>query len=189
MRRIMHLIRNIFLLTFFLPAVAFADDKFIAKAAVVDVESILEHSLAIAEIKKSINIISDRIQGELSAKESDLKIIEAELIQKQGTLSEEEFNSMVAAFNKKVSATQHEMQYRKSALEQAHSAALAEVYQNTTVVISELSKKYGFNIVFPSAQVLFIENDLNITLEVITLLNERLKTVEVKYNVEAGNQQ
>jgi Skp family chaperone for outer membrane proteins len=172
----------------FLPAVAFADDKFIAKASVVDVESILEHSIAIAQIKKSINIISDRIQEELSVKESDLKIIEADLIQKRGILSEEEFNNMVADFNKKVSATQQEMQYKKSALEQAHSAALAEVYQNTTVVISELSKKYGFNIVLPSAQVLFVENDLNITLEVITSLNERLKTVEVKYNVEGYQQ-
>jgi len=184
----MHLIRSIFLLIMFFPAAAFADDKFITKAAVVDVESILEHSIAIAQIKKSITIISDRIQEELSVKESDLKIIEADLIQKRGVSSEEEFNNMVADFNRKVSATQQEMQYKKSALEQAHSAALAEVYQNTTEVISELSKKYGLNIVLPSAQVLFVENDLNITLEVITSLNERLKTVEVKYNAESYQQ-
>ena len=79
----MELIRSIFLLIIFLPAIAFADDKFIAKAAVVDIESILEHSTAIAHIKKSINIISDNIQEELSTKESDLKVIESELIHKR----------------------------------------------------------------------------------------------------------
>ena len=179
----MDLIRSIFLLMIFFPAIAFADDKFIAKAAVVDIESILEHSTAIAHIKKSINIISDNIQEELSTKESELKVIESELIHKRGVLSEEEFNSMVAAFNKKVSDTQQEMQYKKSALEQAHSAALAEVYKNTTIIIGKISKKYGFNIVLPSAQVLFVENNLNITLDVITSLNKRLKTVEVKYDV------
>jgi outer membrane protein len=184
----MDLIRSIFLLIIFSPAIAFADDKFIAKAAVVDIESILEHSTAIAHIKKSINIISDNIQEELSTKESELKVTESELIHKRGVLSEEEFNSMVVAFNKKVSDTQQEMQYKKSALEQAHSTALAEVYKNTTIIIGKISKKYGFNIVLPSTQVLFVENDLNITLDVISSLNERLKTVEVKYDVEGYKQ-
>jgi len=178
----MQLVRNICLLILFFPAVVFADNKFVAKTAVVDVESILEHSTAIAHIKKSINIISDHIQGELSVKENDLKIIEADLIKQRGILSEKEFNNKVAEFNKKVSVTQQEMQHKKSVLEQTHAEALAEVHKNTIIVISDLSKKYGFNIVFPSTQVLFVENDLNITLEVIKNLNERLKSVEVKYS-------
>ncbi len=178
----MHLIRNIFFVIIFLPVAVFASDKFVAKAAVVDVESIFEHSTAIAHIKKSINVISDQIQGELSVKESELKKVEADLIGQRGVLSEEEFEKQVSEFNKKVSATQQEMQQKKIELEQAHATAIAEVHKNTIAVISELSKKYGFNIVFPSAQVLFVANDLNITLEVISNLNERLKIVEVDYN-------
>lgn len=178
----MHLIRNIFLVIIFLPVTVFASSKFVAKAAVVDVESIFEHSIAIAHIKKSINIISDQIQGELSVKEGELKKIEAELIKQRGLLSEEEFENQVSEFNKKVSATQQEVQQKKIALEQAHAAAIAEVHKNTIAVIGELSKKYEFNIVFPSTQVLFVANDLNITLEVISNLNERLKTVEVNYD-------
>lgn len=172
-----------------LPVISFADEenakdldsKFDARAAVVDVESILEHSKAILHIKKSINIISEQIQSELSSKEVKLKEAESELIQKRGVLPKEKFETLVAAFNKRVSATQQEMQYKKSALEQAHAEAIAEVHKNTIDVISDLSKKYGFNIVLPSSQVLFVNNSLNITHEVISNLNERLQIVEVNY--------
>ena len=158
-------------------------DRFQARIAVVDVESILENSYAIAHIKKSIANISKQIQKEFSEKELSLKSIETDLIQQRGVLSKEQFDVKVTEFNKQVSVAQQEMQKKKNALEQAHTKAISEVHNNTLAVISVLSKKRGFNVVLPSAQVFFVENDLNITLEVITCLNERLKTVEIKYNL------
>ena len=179
----MNLVRNLFFILVVLPISVLASEekKFEAKVAVVDVESILEHSLAIQHIKKSIKLISDQIQSEMSDKEVKLKEVEAELIKERGVLDSEEFEKKVSVFNKKVSEIQQEMQRKRNALEQAHAAAISEVHNNTISVISDLSKKYKFNIVFPSTQVLYVENDLNITLEVISNLNERLKKVEVKY--------
>lgn len=183
----MQYIRNIIWLVMLLPSTSFAEDKFLGKIAVVDVESIFEHSIAIADIKKSINIISNHIQEELSTKEAELKVIEADLIKKQKILGETKFADQVVGFNQKVSATQQEMQHRKSALEQAHASALAEVHKHTIEIISELSKKNNFNIVFPSTQAMYIDNNLNITSEVISILNERLKLVEIKYDYKEKN--
>ncbi|MDA9163386.1 OmpH family outer membrane protein [Rickettsiaceae bacterium] len=160
-------------------------NKFQAYIAVVDVESILENSQAITHIKKSIAEINKQIQKEFSEKELSLKSIETDLIQQRGVLSKEEYDAKVSEFNKQVSSAQQEMQKKKSALEQAHTTAISEVHNNTLAVISELSKKHNFNVVLPSAQVFFVENNLNITLEVITALNKRLKTVEVNYNPDS----
>lgn len=165
----------------------FSSNEFDAKVAVVDVESILEHSKAIMHIKKSMNVISEQIQDELSAKEIKLKQAEAELIEKRGILPKEEFDKLVADFNKKVSLTQQEMQNKKSALERAHGNAIAQVHEKTISVISDLSKKYGFNIVFPSSQVLYVNNSLNITHEVISNLNELLQEVKVNYDPVVDN--
>ena len=164
-----------------------SSNEFDAKVAVVDVESILEHSKAIMHIKKSMNVISEQIQDELSAKEIKLKQAEAELIEKRGILPKEEFDKLVADFNKKVSLTQQEMQNKKSALERAHGNAIAQVHEKTISVISDLSKKYGFNIVFPSSQVLYVNNSLNITHEVISNLNELLQEVKVNYDPVVDN--
>jgi Skp family chaperone for outer membrane proteins len=176
------------------PVGALSDDhnkddhnKFVAKAAVVDIESILGNSIAIKNIKKSINDISEKIQSDLLQKEIDLKRAENDLIKQRGVLTETEFNKKITEFNKVVNKTQQEMHKRKSALEHAHSEALAEVHEKTIAVIKELSKKYDFNIVFPSSQILFVKNDMNITLEVITKLNERLEKVDVETKLDKAS--
>ncbi len=184
---IMQIIRNVTLFLIFAPIVVFANNKFDAKIAVVDVESILEHSVAMKEIKKSISIISENIQNELSKKEKALKLIETDLVKQRSSLKEKEFNQKVNEFNHKVSITQKEMQDKKSNLEIAYSLAMQEVHKVTISIISELSKKNNFNIVLPSAQVLFVKNSLNITPEVITGLNKKLKNVKIKYDSNIVN--
>ena len=157
------------------------ESKFMAKLAVVDVESVYEHSLAIKHIKKSINEISAQIQRELTAREIELKSIESSLVNERDKLTEEQYNKRGSDFNNKVSQAQKEMQSKKAALETAHSEAIEKVNKAIIDVIADLSKKHGYNIVLPSSQIMFVENNKNITLEVITNLNERLSIVEVKY--------
>lgn len=191
----MNFIRNVFLLFIIAPFAAIAQDTishdstaeqekptdFQARIAVVDIESIFEHSLAIDSIKRSIDNISKYIQDELSVKEAELKKIESDLVNQREKLNPEEFKKQLFNFNQMVSSTQQEMQKKKIALEQAHASSLAEVQKNVSVIIRELSKKHNFNIVFPSAQALYIDNNLNITSEVVSILNERLKSVEINY--------
>ncbi len=156
-----------------------------SRFAVVDVESILENSVAIKGIKKDISKISMQIQSEFSTKEMELKKIESELIKKRGVIEEEDFNSKIADFNKKVSQIQREMQTKKSALEQAHSKAISEVHRHVLAIIAELSQKYYFDVVMPSNQVLFVRKDLNVTYEVIDILNSRLQKVNVNYKINS----
>ena len=177
----MNLIRNILWIIVLLPSISLANDKFITKIAIVDVESIFEHSVAINGMKKSISSISSNIQEELSAKETELKIIESDLVKEREILGETEFTKKVEEFNKKVSSAQQEMQHKKSALEQSHASALAEVHQNVIQIIAELSKKYSFNIALPSTQILYMDDSLNITPDVIDILNQRLSEVKINY--------
>jgi len=155
--------------------------NFEVRIAVVDVQSILENSIAITGVRKAIDVISQDIQKYLSIKELEFKTIEEELVKKRGILSEESFEREFNSFNKKVSDAQKEMQTRKAKLEQAHAGAISKVHEVTMEIINELARKYNFNIALPSSQVLFATSDLNITSEVISLLNNRLKNVKVNY--------
>ena len=155
--------------------------NFNVQIAVVDVQSILESSIAISGVRKSIDVISQDIQKYLALRELEFKKIEDELIKKRGILSEQAFEKEIGNFNKKVSDAQKEMQAKKAKLEQAHAGAITKVHEVTMEIINELAHKYDFNIALPSSQVLFATTDLNITSEVITLLNARLKSVKVNY--------
>ncbi|RYE05888.1 MAG: OmpH family outer membrane protein [Rickettsiaceae bacterium] len=155
--------------------------NFQVEVAVVDVQLILEHSNAIQDIKKSISQITNDIQEYVTSKQTEFKKIEAELVKKQTTVGALMFQTEVDSFNNKVNKTQKLIQEKKSRLEQAHSKAVAKVNEVTIEIIKELARKYKFNIALPSSQVLFADVELNITSEVITLLNNKLTTVKIEY--------
>jgi len=171
----------VFLTSLIFFGIASAQDRYIAKIAVVDIESVLENSLAITSIKKSVNLLSQNIQDDISKQEKELKSHEQKLLELQKTMSQEKFDSLVVKFNKDVSSTKKNIQLRKIALEQAHSQSIQVVHQKIISIISELAKDYNLNIVLPSSQVLYITSELNITLEVISKLNDSLKEVPVNY--------
>jgi Skp family chaperone for outer membrane proteins len=155
--------------------------KFAGKIAVVDVQSILEHSVAVGEIRKSIDSISSKLQQEITNKELALKKLEEELIKKRSEIKEEAFEKLVSEFNQKVSTAQKEVQQKKARLEQAHSEAIRKVHDVTVTIIGDLAKRDHFDVALPSSQVLFVAGSLNITHEVLELLNSKLKVVKVNY--------
>ena len=154
---------------------------FETKIAVIDVEYILEKSDVMQSIRVQINDISNQIQDEMSHKERALKNTEAQLVEKRGTIPEEAFEKMIVDFNKNVSEAQKLTQQKKSALERAHSDALSIMHQHIINIISSLAKKSNFNLVLPTSTVIYADNDLNITLEVLTELNNTLRHLEIDY--------
>ena len=151
------------------------------KIAVVDIQNVLDHSVAVIELRKSIDSLSEKLHGEMSSKESSLKQLEADIVKKRGVLKEEDFDKEVNAFYKKVSETQHEMQEKKAKLEKAHAEAIGTVHENTLKIIAELAKEKGFNLALPISQILYTDNHLTITDEVIARLNKKVKSIKLNY--------
>lgn len=160
---------------------SYASEKISTNIAIVDVQLILEQSLAVQNIRESIRVIGENLQKEMSAREEDLKKTEQSIIQKRSSLKEEAFDKEVQAFNTKVSEAQRIMQEKKGKLEQAHAEAMTKVNEITIHIIKTMSKEKHFNVVIPSSHVLYATEDLNITEEVIKRLNQELKTVQVNY--------
>jgi Skp family chaperone for outer membrane proteins len=172
----------LFFLFFFSCSVnASASGGFDAKIAIVDIQYILENSLAIQSIRKDIERIGKDIEKDMLKKEAELKKQEEILIKKRDSLTEENFNIEVNSFNAKVSQAQQEIQNKKVRLEQAHSKAVSKVYETTIEIITDLSRKKNFNLVMPTTQILYAKDNFNITSEVISQLNAKLKLVTVNY--------
>lgn len=151
------------------------------KIAVVDVQTILDLSTAVTGIRISIEKLSQDLQKDFSNRELELKDIESKLIEKQETLSKENFEKEVLVFNKKVTEVQKIVQEKKIRLEQAHSKAISKVNGVAMKIIKDLAQKRHFSVVFPSTQVLYADEALNITEEVLIKLNNTIPSVEVKF--------
>ncbi len=151
------------------------------KIAVVDVQTILDLSTAVTGIRASIEKLSQDLQKEFSNRELELKLIESKLIEKQESISKEVFAKEVLVFNKKVTEEQKIVQEKKIRLEQAHSKAISRVNGVAMKIIKDLAQKRHFSVVFPSTQVLYADEALNITEEVLIKLNNTIPSVEVKF--------
>lgn len=151
------------------------------KIAVVDIQNVLDNSVAVVDLRKSMDTLSEKLHGEMSAKEASLKTLEAEIVKKRGILKGEEFDKEVNDFYKKVSDTQHEMQQKKAKLEQSHAEAIQVVHQNTLDIIAELAKEKKFNVAIPISQILYTDDNLTITQEVIARLNKKIQTIRLNY--------
>jgi len=176
---ILKLIIFLFLGVFALPCLAQANNNI--KIAVVDVQEVLDNSVAVVSLRKSIDDISEKLHDEMAAKETNLKTLEAEIAKKKSSLKPELFKKEVNAFYKKVSETQHDMQHKKAKLEQAHAEAISKIHENTLRIVADLAKEKGFNIAVPISQILYTDANLTITKEVIEELNKKVKSVELNY--------
>ncbi|WP_250310722.1 OmpH/Skp family outer membrane protein [Rickettsia endosymbiont of Oedothorax gibbosus] len=156
-------------------------NRFDAKIAIVDVQSVLEHSAAIQSIRKAVEQIGKQIRQDLSKKDIELKKIDNLLMEKRNSVSESAFEQEVNAFNKKVNIAQKEIQDRKARLEQSHAEGIGKVQETIIKIINDLAEKHNLDLVIPNTQILFAKNTLNITQEVIAELNNQLKHVIIKY--------
>ena len=152
-----------------------------ANVAVVDVQLVLEKSIAVRGIKQAAEKISNDLQKEMSAKEIEFKKIEEGLIKKKGVITGQEFDKEVAIFNKEGAKAQSIMREKKIKLEKVYASAMDKVNDELFNIIEELSYEYDFNLATPSTHVLFSADSLNITDQVIDRLNKKLTKVNLQY--------
>ena len=164
-----------------LSAPTFAADFPTAKIAIVDLQSVLDNSVAVKHLRQSIDDVSEKFSKELSSKELEFKQTEAELVKKRGVLKQEVFDLEVEGFYKKLSAFQHETQKKKEKLERAHAEAIDTVHAQTIAIVQEIAKTKGFTIAIPSSHTLYYQDSINITAEVTHKLNQKVMNVQLKY--------
>jgi Skp family chaperone for outer membrane proteins len=149
--------------------------------AIVDLQYILENSLAIKDLRAQIETITKDLHDKMTQKELDLKKDEENLIRLKGKILPNESEKEASNFNKKVTEAQKYAQQQKLKLEKAHSEGILQVHSGTIKVIKEICEAKGFVLVLPSSQILYANDSLNITQEVLDTLNKQIKTIKVQF--------
>lgn len=149
------------------------------RIAIVDFQLIQKNSTAMVDIQKQIEDRRLLYQEQISSQERDLRANDQELIRQRSVLSAEAFALKRREFEAKVAQVQREVQDRKRELDQAFEYGTNQVQLVINDIVAELSKQKNFNVVLSRQQIVFAENSLNISEEIIQILNERLPLVEV----------
>ncbi len=150
-----------------------------AVVAVVDMQKIMQESLAAKSVKDQLAAQRQTYQKEVTADEQKLRENEKSLQEQRAKLSAEDFAKKRTDFETQVRAVQEKVQQRAQALDVAFNQAFATIKQSLGKIVAQEASNRGANVVLDRGQTVVIEASFDITAPVLAQLNKDLPKVAV----------
>ncbi|MDP9195576.1 MAG: OmpH family outer membrane protein [Pseudomonadota bacterium] len=149
---------------------------------VVDVQAVLQKSAVAKSIRAQIDEKLKSYQADVSAREAELKKAEQELMKQRSILKPEDANKQRADLQKKFMAVQKEVNSKKTSLDAGFSKAMTTVMENLRKVVSGIAGERGINLVLTRQQVVYADDAMDLTDEVLKRLNSQLSSIKVDFS-------
>lgn len=156
---------------------AFADTNI----GIVNVAKIMQDSKAATSVRNQLQAKQKSFQSELDAKEKELLAEDQGLVKQKDKVEKAAFDAKVKAFREKAAGAQKQVQEKKAQLDKAFAASLEDIQKNVLDIVKQLASEKKLNLVVSSSAVLYGDQTLDITDEVLKRLDAKLPNVAVKF--------
>lgn len=146
---------------------------------VVDVKRVLDESRASVNVQKRIESRRSAFQSEIAEKEKSIRSEEEQLLQMRGKTEDADYAARENQLRQKFRDVERYVQERRQLLEQATTASMGRVRAALLGIVTDIAKKRGAHTVLVKQQVIWSEETLDITSEVLARLNAELPDVAV----------
>lgn len=162
------------------PSAAWAQKQLEAPIVVIiDVERILRESLSAQSVRTQIEERRSTLRDEFTKLEDELRASEQELARQRTVLSEEAFAEKRKAYEGRVTEAQRKFDTSRRQLDQSFQKALKEIQVAMFQVAEGLGTELNADLVLARSQVIFFNEDLDITDRVLERLNKQLPAVKL----------
>ena len=167
----------LFLFIFFFSIINYAKAETIV--AFIDMQYIMENSLAGKSLKKQLEDIHKKNLTDFKNKEDSLKKREKEAIDKKNVLSEEEFQKEITQLRTDVKNYNAERNDRINSLTKKRLESMEKIVKNLSPIIADFSKENNISIVMDKKNIIVGKTELNITKKILTLLDNKIKKIKI----------
>jgi Skp family chaperone for outer membrane proteins len=149
--------------------------------AVVDVQALLQQSLAAQSIQRQLESERERFQTQIQQQQEQLKATEQQLATQRTAMTPDAFDARRKDFERQVQEFQGKLDGRKQALDKAFSESMNQLRDNMLSVVQQVAAERGVTLVLPTQAILYLaDKSLDITETVLQRLNTKLPQVAVK---------
>jgi Skp family chaperone for outer membrane proteins len=167
-------------LEFVVPGSASAQDPAGAPVIVViDVQRILRESLSAQSLDTQLEARQVTLRDQFAKLEEELRAAEQELSRQRTVLEKGAFNEKRQAYEKRIGEAQRMFTTSRRQLQQAAQKARKEIEIAILQVAESLGAELNADLVFGRHQVIFFNQDLDITSHVLERLNKQLPAVKL----------
>jgi Skp family chaperone for outer membrane proteins len=145
---------------------------------VVDVDEIMQDASAAKAVRAQAAKFRQDFQSQGTAEEAGLRLQQQAIEQERKTLSPQELADKARAFDASVAEYQKRELARRRAFEKSFNAAMSKVQQAMFEATRQAAMSHGANVILPRGQVLLFDDKMNMTKEIIALMDKALPTAD-----------
>jgi outer membrane protein len=147
---------------------------------VVDVQRILDESLAAKSVQKQLEGQRSKFQTQIEKEENGLRQAEQELTKARDQLTPDVYTDREQQLRQRFLTVERHVQARRKVLDQAFGDSMKAVRNNLQAIVDTVAHERGANLVLIKQQILWTDKALDMTDEVLGRLNAKLPSVTVQ---------
>ena len=152
----------------------------IRRVGTIDISAVLRASEATEKVRRLLDGKRAEFKEEFAQKEAELVLKEQELQSKRDIMSQDAYRNEVQIFQNDVAEIQRQIQFRRQSLDNAFQQAQDKIRQLALKIVTEIANERRLDFVLNKDNVLVFRNKLDITQNVLEVLNERTKNARLE---------
>lgn len=141
---------------------------------VVDVQQILEQSLAVQAVQDQLTAARQAFQAEMRGREAALQERDRVLAGQRASMAEADFQAERDRLARDLAILQEDIRVWFRAHDQAQNLALRQAQQALLRIVSDLARQRGAAVVIPKSSIVLVQPNLDISEEALARLNHEL---------------
>ena len=146
----------------------------------LDVVFLLNESIAGKDVNQKLLKLNSKNIEEFKKIESKIKNDDNDLLKKKNIIKEDQYKKEVALLRKEYKSFQELMNKKNSDLNILKDNSTKVILKNINDILAEYSIENSISMIIEKKNIIIGKSDLNVTNEILDLLNKKITTVELK---------
>ena len=151
-----------------------------SKIVFIDMEKLLNNSIVGKSVNKKISSIIEKNKLEKEKLENDIKVDDEKINSQKNILNDDEIKKMINDLNLKIKNYQKIIKQHKKSVQKIKVDSSAIILENLKPILSDYSDRNSISMVLQKKDVIIGKNQLNITDDIIKILDKKLKKIDIE---------
>jgi len=156
---------------------SYADDKILY----IDINFLLKESDSGKYISNELQKINNKNIAEFKKIEESIKLEENKILKQKNILKEEDYNKKINDLREKYQSYQKLKNKKTNELKKVRNEAGNNVLKIINDILEKYSTDNSVSLIINKQNIIIGKTELDITKDILILLNEKIKKVELKY--------
>ena len=145
----------------------------------INMEKLFKESMVGISLNKKISEINKVNEKKINNLESEIKSEDENINSQKNILNDEELKKKISSLNLKIKEYQNLIKKNKDDLNKKRIEGTNIILNSLKPILSEYSEKNSISMVLQKQNVIIGKKELDITKDIILILNEKIKKIEI----------